>query len=210
MFRCEDMTFSYDGVRNVLDGISFNVSRGDKVALIGYNGLGKTTLMRIIAGTRKPTGGKAVLGHNVIPGYLSQEFAETIPPDVSVYRNAKNAIPPGMNEKNFRNQLGAFGFDENDIEKLESGITLGDGTECLPAKVKSFVTDNGLPAAEIKIREGKYHQVKRMFASLGTTVVELKRIAIGGLPLDETLAEGEARLLTAEELESIVKNDERF
>ena len=126
MFRCEDMTFSYDGVKNVLDGISFNVSRGDKVALIGYNGLGKTTLMRIIAGTRKPTGGKAVLGHNVIPGYLSQEFAETIPPDVSVYRNAKNAIPPGMNEKNFRNQLGAFGFDENDVEKPAGVLSGGE------------------------------------------------------------------------------------
>jgi ATP-binding cassette subfamily F protein 3 len=124
MFRAEELTFSYDGSRNVLDKISFNISRGDKVALIGYNGLGKTTLMRIIAGTRSPTSGKAVIGHNVIPGYLRQEFAETIPPDVSVYRNAKNAIPPGMNEKNFRNQLGAFGFDENDIEK-PSGVLSG-------------------------------------------------------------------------------------
>jgi ATP-binding cassette subfamily F protein 3 len=126
MFRCENLEFSYDGNRKVLDGISFNISRGDKVALIGYNGLGKTTLMRIIAGTRQPTGGKAVIGHNVIPGYLSQEFAETIPPDVSVYRNAKNAIPPGMNEKNFRNQLGAFGFDENDIEKPAGVLSGGE------------------------------------------------------------------------------------
>ena len=126
MFRCENLEFSYDGVKKVLDGISFNISRGDKVALIGYNGLGKTTLMRIIAGTRRPTGGKAVIGHNVVPGYLSQEFAETIPPDVSVYRNAKNAIPPGMNEKNFRNQLGAFGFDENDIEKPAGVLSGGE------------------------------------------------------------------------------------
>jgi len=126
MFRCESLGFSYDGVRKVFDGLSFQITRGDKVALIGYNGLGKTTLMRIIAGTRKPTEGKAVLGHNVIPGYLSQEFAETIPPDVSVYRNAKNAIPPGMNEKNFRNQLGAFGFDENDVEKPAGVLSGGE------------------------------------------------------------------------------------
>jgi ATP-binding cassette subfamily F protein 3 len=126
MFRCEDLVFSYDGVKNILDGITFNITRGDKVALIGYNGLGKTTLMRIMAGTRNPTGGKAVLGHNVVPGYLSQEFAETIPPDVTVYRNAKNAIPPGMNEKNFRNQLGAFGFDENDIEKPAGVLSGGE------------------------------------------------------------------------------------
>ncbi len=126
MFRCEELGFSYDGVKQVLKDISFKIERGEKVALIGYNGLGKTTLMRIIAGTRTPTAGKAIIGHNVIPGYLSQEFAETIPPDVSVYRNAKNAIPPGMNEKNFRNQLGAFGFDENDIEKPAGVLSGGE------------------------------------------------------------------------------------
>ena len=126
MFRCENMYFSYDGVKNVLHDVSFNITRGDKVALIGYNGLGKTTLMRIIAGTRQPTQGKAVIGHNVVTGYLSQEFAETIPPDLTVYRNAKNAIPPGMNEKNFRNQLGAFGFDENDVEKPAGVLSGGE------------------------------------------------------------------------------------
>ena len=91
MFRCENLFFTYDGVKNVLHDVSFSISRGDKVALIGYNGLGKSTLMRLIAGTRQPTSGKAILGHNVVPGYLSQEFAETIPPDLSVYRVAKNA-----------------------------------------------------------------------------------------------------------------------
>ena len=128
MFRCEDLEFSYDGVRKVLDGITFNIARGDKVALIGYNGLGKTTLMRIIAGTRQPTAGKAVLGHNVVPGYLSQEFAETIPPDISVYRNAKNVWDAhgGGPEKNFRNQLGAFGFDENDVEKPAGVLSGGE------------------------------------------------------------------------------------
>ena len=126
MFRCENLGFSYTGEKFVFRNINFNITRGDKVALIGYNGLGKTTLMRILAGTRQATEGKAVLGHNVVPGYLSQEFAETIPPDVSVYRNAKNAIPPGMNEKNFRNQLGAFGFDENDVEKPAGVLSGGE------------------------------------------------------------------------------------
>ena len=128
MFRCEKIGFSYDGIKKVFDNISFNISRGDKVALIGYNGLGKTTLMRIIAGTRTPTEGKAVLGHNVVPGYLSQEFAETIPPDLTVYRNAKNAWDAhgGGPEKQFRNQLGAFGFDENDVEKPAGVLSGGE------------------------------------------------------------------------------------
>ena len=128
MFRCENLGFSYDGVKKVFSGLEFNISRGDKVALIGYNGLGKTTLMRIIAGTRQPTEGRAVLGHNVVPGYLSQEFAETIPPDLTVYRNAKNAwdAQGGGPEKVFRNQLGAFGFDENDVEKPAGVLSGGE------------------------------------------------------------------------------------
>ena len=128
MFRCENLSFSYDGRKNVFSGLEFNISRGDKIALIGYNGLGKTTLMRIVAGTRAPTGGKAVLGHNVVPGYLSQEFAETIPPDLTVYRNAKNVwdAAGGGSEKIFRNQLGAFGFDENDVEKPAGVLSGGE------------------------------------------------------------------------------------
>lgn len=97
----------------------------------------------------------------------------------------------------------SFPIDENDIAKLESGITLGDGTECLPAKVKAFTTTEGLPAAEIKIREGKYHQVKRMFHALGNNVEHLRRIQIGSLKLDTSLAEGECREMTDEELELV-------
>ncbi|MBR4652539.1 MAG: ATP-binding cassette domain-containing protein [Kiritimatiellae bacterium] len=132
MFRCEHLFFTYEETENprfVLRDVSFSISRGDKVALIGYNGLGKSTLMRLIAGTRKPTSGKAILGHNVVPGYLSQEFAETIPPDLSVYRIAKNAWQGATNitgEKNFRNQLGAFGFDENDVEKPAGVLSGGE------------------------------------------------------------------------------------
>ena len=145
MFRCENLGFSYEAgqtenPRFVFRGLEFNVSRGDKVALIGYNGLGKTTLMRIIAGTRQPTEGKAVIGHNVATGYLSQEFAETIPPDLSVYRNAKNAWDAhgGGPEKVFRNQLGAFGFDENDVEK-PAGVLSG-GEKIRLAFLRLFLT----------------------------------------------------------------------
>ena len=82
MFRCENMFFSYDGVKNVLHDVTFNITRGDKVAVIGYNGLGKTTLMRIIAGTRQPTAGKAVLGHNV--------SSSTSPPRTSTSTGARS------------------------------------------------------------------------------------------------------------------------
>lgn len=100
----------------------------------------------------------------------------------------------------------SFAIDENDIAKLEAGITLGDGTECLPAIVEA-IDINGLPGARIKIREGKYHQVKRMFASLGNNVEHLRRISIGALKLDESLKEGECRELTNEELDLIFQDE---
>ena len=97
-------------------------------------------------------------------------------------------------------------INASDAALLESGITLADGTECLPAKVKAF-TFGGAPAAEIKIKEGKYHQVKRMFAALGNHVEHLRRTRIGALHLDPDLTEGGCRELTAEEL-ALVFTDE--
>lgn len=97
-------------------------------------------------------------------------------------------------------------LNDEDIEKLEAGITLGDGTECLPAKVKSFTVD-GLPAARIMIKEGKYHQVKRMFIAVGNKVEHLRRVSIGALKLDPALNEGECRELTDEELSLIFKDE---
>lgn len=94
-------------------------------------------------------------------------------------------------------------------QAFRDGVVLADGTVLLKAVLEPVVGEDRL-LFKVIIKEGKYHQVKRMFASLGTTVIELKRIAIGGLPLDDSLKEGEARLLTKDELESIVKNDEKI
>lgn len=91
------------------------------------------------------------------------------------------------------------------LEEVAKGITLGDGTECLPAKVK-ILEDGENPLVEIKICEGKYHQIKRMFAAVGNAVIELKRVKMGEMPLDEALAPGECRLLTKQEVELIEKN----
>ncbi len=94
-------------------------------------------------------------------------------------------------------------------QAFRDGVVLADGTVLLKAALEPIMDKDRL-LFKVIIKEGKYHQVKRMFASLGTTVIELKRIAIGGLPLDDGLKEGEARLLTTDELESIVKNDEKI
>lgn len=90
---------------------------------------------------------------------------------------------------------------QEDIDAFRNGIELKDGTLCLEAQVTAIESDK--PMAQIKICEGKYHQVKRMFAALGNKVLYLKRVKMGGLPLDETLEEGQCREITSEELELI-------
>lgn len=87
---------------------------------------------------------------------------------------------------------------QDDIDAFRNGIELKDGTLCLEAQVKSL--DGDKPMAEIKICEGKYHQVKRMFAALGNKVVFLKRVKMGELSLDESLEEGQCREITPDEL----------
>ncbi len=85
--------------------------------------------------------------------------------------------------------------DVADEQAFRDGIVLGDGTVCLPAELESM----GQGQCLVTLREGKFHQVKRMLASRGKPVVGLKRLSMGPLQLDEALKPGEFRPLTAEE-----------
>ena len=70
-----NISMSY-GQRRVLDGVSFRVNKGDRIAFIGDNGAGKTTLFKIIKGALTPDEGEAILHGNTIAGYLSQNMDE--------------------------------------------------------------------------------------------------------------------------------------
>lgn len=89
---------------------------------------------------------------------------------------------------------------EADITAFEHGITLADGTQCMSAGLQ--LLEDGTKVL-ITLREGKFHQVKRMTASRGAAVLYLKRLSMGALQLDSTLARGEFRFLTEEEIRSI-------
>ena len=91
-------------------------------------------------------------------------------------------------------------LDKSVIMDFESGMSLGE-EKLLPAKLTAENEDNTL--AKIVIKQGIYHQIKRMFKKHGIEVLELKRIKIGSLPLDETLKEGECRYINQEELKLI-------
>lgn len=84
------------------------------------------------------------------------------------------------------------------IRIFAQGTSLEDGTLCLPAKLR-VLDQADQPLVEVRICEGRYHQIKRMFASVGRKVLWLKRISIGGLGLDSTLKEGKCRELTETE-----------
>lgn len=87
-----------------------------------------------------------------------------------------------------------------DYSPLLSGVEIRDGREQPFRTLPAFVDPIGGKTARIRIQEGKYHQVKRMFAAIGNEVVALRRIAIGGLELDPTLPPGGYRELSYAEI----------
>ena len=86
-----------------------------------------------------------------------------------------------------------------DTEAFARGMTLGDGLECLPAGLEILSPGECL----VTLREGKFHQVKRMLAARGKPVTYLKRLSMGPLRLDPELAPGAFRMLTAEEKKAL-------
>ncbi len=104
-------------------------------------------------------------------------------------------------EKTYVAQL-ARRIPAEEQKRFEQGVTLADGYECLPAAIRELNDDGTL--VEIRLREGKYHQIKRMAAACGSHVTALHRVAMGALTLDESLAPGECRLLTEKEKKMIV------
>jgi 16S rRNA pseudouridine516 synthase len=96
---------------------------------------------------------------------------------------------------------------EEDVKEFEKGVVLDDGYKCMPAKLNILKTDENSSEVEVTIQEGKFHQVKRMFQSVGKNVVYLRRIKFGPLSLDESLEEGEYRELSQEEIDLLSGND---
>lgn len=90
--------------------------------------------------------------------------------------------------------------DHGDVEALAQGMVLEDGLHCLPAGLEPLEDGN---SCLVTLREGKYHQVKRMLAARGKPVVYLKRLSMGPLRLDPALAPGQWRPLTPEEIAAL-------
>lgn len=94
---------------------------------------------------------------------------------------------------------------QEDVRLFRNGMDIGEDALTLPSDLKILESDE-ISEIELTIREGKFHQVKRMFEAVGKEVIFLKRISMGGLALDPLLSPGEYRSLTEEEIQILNGN----
>ncbi|MDA3873656.1 MAG: ATP-binding cassette domain-containing protein, partial [Kiritimatiellae bacterium] len=106
--------------------VNLSIEKGDRLALVGYNGMGKTTLLKLLADQLAPVEGKRVPGHQLVTGYQSQEFAETLPLEHTVFRVVKDAAPGKTTDQGVRTLLGSFGFQGDFCDKPVKVLSGGE------------------------------------------------------------------------------------
>lgn len=128
----EDVSMAFDGVP-LFNNITFDVKKGEKVALIGPNGIGKTTLFRIILSKLVPKDGSVKLGSNVVIGYYDQEQA-----DLNLNKTIFDEISdtyPDLTITQIRNVLAAFVFTGDDVFKTIGTLSGGEKGRVALAKI---------------------------------------------------------------------------
>lgn len=124
MVTVEHLHKYYDQL-HVLKGIDFQVERGEKVAFVGKNGEGKTTLGKILAGQENWQEGKVTIGHNVSIGYFAQHQAELVAGNQTILETVENRAPADM-RSSVRGLLGAFLFSGDDVYKKTKVLSGGE------------------------------------------------------------------------------------
>ncbi|MDA8165757.1 MAG: ABC-F family ATP-binding cassette domain-containing protein [Desulfobacteraceae bacterium] len=104
------------GEKSVFGNISGMVRRGEKIAVVGVNGAGKSTFLKILAGQTEPSAGRLAVGANVFPGYFSQHAMELLDPAKTVFETVQEALPTA-NVGTIRNLCAAFLFQGDAVEK---------------------------------------------------------------------------------------------
>ncbi|MCR4569150.1 MAG: ABC-F family ATP-binding cassette domain-containing protein [Bacteroidales bacterium] len=133
VFKGTDLTVGYPQ-KVVFRDANVEIKRGEKVALIGRNGEGKTTLMRVIMGELEPIEGEARVGHNVSIGYYAQNQEEVLDPSETVF-GTLDRIAVGDVRTKLRDILGAFLFKGEDIDKRVSVLSGGERARLGMAKL---------------------------------------------------------------------------
>jgi len=120
----QKVTKKYDE-KLVLNQVDLQLDRGDRIAFVGQNGQGKTTLAKMIVDELSITGGELKLGHNVQIGYYAQNQSDTLQPGLTVLETMEQISPPDLRPK-LRTILGAFMFSGEDVEKKVSVLSGGE------------------------------------------------------------------------------------
>ncbi len=121
----ESLSKSY-GSLEVFTAVDLAIDRGSKVVILGLNGAGKTTMLRILAGIEEPSAGEVIYGHGAKLGYYAQEH-ETLDVNRSVLDNMVSASP-NLNDTDVRKILGSFLFTGDDVEKPAKVLSGGEKT----------------------------------------------------------------------------------
>lgn len=121
--KAADVSKSY-GDKNVFKGVDFEINRGEKVAFVGKNGMGKTTLAKMVVG-QLPYDGTLTLGHNVELAFYAQHQAESLDGNKTVLQTIDDAAPFEMRTR-VRSLLGAFLFSGEDVEKKVKVLSGGE------------------------------------------------------------------------------------
>ncbi len=122
------------GKKDVLRGVDFVIERGEKVAFLGKNGEGKSTMSKIIAGLEASTGGELIIGHNVTLGYYAQHQAEMLGGHNTVLEVMEQASPADMRPR-LRALLGAFLFQGDDVNKKVAVLSGGEKSRLALARL---------------------------------------------------------------------------
>jgi len=115
VLRVEDVAMGFGG-KTVFSDAHFSVERGEKVAFVGRNGEGKTTMARVILGELQPTKGDVKIGHNVEIGYFAQDQESVLDPSLTVFETV-DRVAVGSIRTKIRDLLGAFLFRGEDVDK---------------------------------------------------------------------------------------------
>lgn len=124
IFEAKNLGKKY-GNRTIFDHVDFFVQRGDRIALLGQNGQGKTTLAKILAGEIKDFSGEWNLGHNVNIGYFAQNQEEVLSPEKTVMQEAEDAATEETRPR-VRDLLGSFLFQGEDVQKKTKVLSGGE------------------------------------------------------------------------------------
>jgi ATP-binding cassette subfamily F protein 3 len=122
------------GEKVILDDVSFTIERGDRIALVGANGAGKSTMIRMLSGLEGPTSGSIKLGHNVLADYFAQDQYKVLDPNAEMLDDITGSNPR-VDVVTLRSLLGCFMFSGDDVFKKLGVLSGGERNRYAMAKM---------------------------------------------------------------------------